>query len=108
MQSATSAMRSPTRKDAEQSVESGEDDAQLIDSLFGPKDGGTSKKDNILTGFQGLSLDEGLGSDMWGKEMAQPWNSNPQGSSSLLASIQTDVHHPSQSRFGWGEKEGGN
>lgn len=86
----------------------GKDDAQLIDSLFGPKHGGATKKDNILTGFQGLSLDEGLASDLWGKDVSQPWNTIPQGSSSLLASMQPDVNHPSQSRFGWGEKEGGN
>ena len=50
------------------------DDSKMIDSLFGPSESKSVNpiKDDILTGFQGLSLDDGLGSDMWGKDLSQP------------------------------------
>lgn len=89
----------------------GRDDSKMIDSLFGPSEVSTkSEKDNILAGFQGLSLDEGLSSDLWANDLSQPWDPNPQGSSALLAAMQpdlaaTEVQHPSRSRFGWGTSE---
>jgi hypothetical protein len=95
---------------------SGRDDSLMVDSLFGPSETNNEAK-NLITGFQGLALGEGLGSDMWTKDLSQSWNSNDQklsagfresqGSSALFAAIQPtldahDVQHPSRSRFGWG------
>lgn len=89
----------------------GRDDSLMVDSLFGPSDG-TSEEKNLLTGFQGLSFgDDGLGSDMWSKNLTQTWEgeTKSKGSSALFAAIQPnlnsnehDMQHPSKSRFIWG------
>ena len=86
------------------------DDSKMIDSLFGPSESKSVNpiKDDILTGFQGLSLDDGLGSDMWGKDLSQPFDA-PHQISPFLTTTHSDVaapandesQHPSKSRFGF-------
>ena len=79
----------------------------MVDSLFGPSKAIGEEK-SLLTGFQGLSFgDDGLGSDMWSKNLPQTWEGETKGSSALFAAIQPnlgshDMQHPSKSRFIWG------
>lgn len=88
---------------------SGRDDSLMVDSLFGPSDVSNEEK-NLLTSFQGLSFGgDGLGSDMWSKDLSEPWEGEAKGSSALFAAIQpnlgsssNDEQHPSKSRFLWG------
>lgn len=84
----------------------GRDDSQMVDSLFGPSEGSTKEK-SLLTDFQGLSFGDGLGSDMWSKNLPTNWDGETTKSSALLAAIQptfaaNDAQHPSKSRFIWG------
>lgn len=84
----------------------GRDDSQMVDSLFGPSEESTKEK-SLLTDFQGLSFGDGLGSDMWSKNLSTDWDGETKKTSALLAAIQptfaaNDAQHPSKSRFIWG------
>lgn len=102
---------------------SGRDDSIMVDSLFGPTNGGSAEAKSFLPGFQGLSLgDGGIGSDPWAKNIspenwsggnaqADDFREGPKSSSALFAAIQPtldaqDVQHPSRSRFGFHESQG--
>jgi hypothetical protein len=85
----------------------GKDDSRMVDSLFGPSSESGNEEKNLLPGFQGLSLEEGLGGDTWSKNLSQNWDEEPKGSSALFAAIKpslgpNDMAHPSRSRFVWG------
>ncbi|CAB9497594.1 Far upstream element-binding protein 1 [Seminavis robusta] len=100
------------------SMNTGKDDSRMVDSLFGPTESGNDEKD-VLPGFQGLALGDGLGSEMWSKNLTQDWDSDAKGSSALFAAIQPNLgsgtgagagandSHPSRSRFLWGSESQG-
>jgi hypothetical protein len=100
---------------------SGRDDSRLIDSLFGDQQGASS----LLTGFNGLSMNDGDGlgggAGLWGTAtLSSDWDSsnnqraadsnsssnNKDASSALFAGLlppppPQDHQHPAQSRFNW-------
>jgi hypothetical protein len=99
----------------------GRDDSLMVDSLFGPTTGTTSGADrqNLLTGFQGLSINggESLGSGVWGSSLPG-WEGDHGNkgctvapvdpvASTLFSGLQPpqapeEQQHPAQSRFHWG------
>lgn len=107
--------QSIAKQDQSLSVQTGGDDAQMIDSLFGPAL--TVNDPQLLTGLQGISLhDESTSIGLWGSSH----NANDTGLKSLLEAPERDeplvlagmqqtllaAERKSQSRFAWGEHNG--
>lgn len=93
------------------------DDAQMVDSLFGPA-GNVDNESSLLTGLQGLSLNvDGVSTGMWGSSNATEGGvlkglatvGAPANDAMLFARIQPTLsvtERKSQSRFAWGESGG--
>jgi KH domain len=81
----------------------GRDDAQMVDSLFGPTSTTTTSAENLLSGLNGLSLhrDE-VTSGLWGNTdpIVNPSNLRESDDSILFGGL---APQKSESRFVWGE-----